>query len=139
MKVETMQQGSDIAASISGKVSVASGAGTAVYATASGQNAIALLSIVFTAATFFVNWYYERRNAQLSEEKAEREYELQMQRLEMERLDKQERRRIMAEWAHAESRREKQSVELLDEVKKLQPFGASGIMPFDSTNIGGGK
>ena len=129
MTGDIMQQSGDIAASISGKVSVASGAGTAVYATASGHNIIALLSIVFTAATFFVNWYYEKRNVQLSEEKAKREYELEKRRLEMETQDRKDRLRIMEDWAQSERRRDAQGVELLDEVRKLQPFGASSLPP----------
>lgn len=133
-----MQHGGDLAAGVTGKISVASGAGTAVYSASSGHNMIAILSIIFTAATFFVNWYYERRNAELASEKAAREHELLQQRLEMETIDREERRRIMEEaWNRAEKRREKESAALLLEMKKAG-FKDSGFSPADfaDTNTG---
>lgn len=138
------QNTGDLAASVTGKISVASGAGTAVYSASSGHNMIAILSIVFTAATFFVNWYYERRNAQLAEDKAARELELQQQRLEMEAHDRDEKRRIMEEaWARAEKRRDKQGQEMLAEMRRngRPAFRDSGMQPLDfgATDLGGGK
>lgn len=138
------QTGGDLAASVTGKISVASGAGTAVYSASSGHNMIAILSIIFTAATFFVNWYYEKRNAKLAQDKAERELELQQKRLEMETYDREEKRRIMEDaWSRAEDRRAKQGERMLAEMRRSgkPQFRDSGVQPFDfgATDFGGGK
>ena len=135
------QNSVDRAASVTGKISVASGAGTAVYSASSGHNMIAILSIVFTAATFFVNWYYEKRNTALAQEKTEREHELAQQRLAMETHDREERRRIMEEaWARAEKRREKESATIIRQARRA--FPDSGLTPppdFGATDPGCGK
>lgn len=138
---------SDAIASVAGKLTVASGAGTAVYAAGSNENMLALIGLVFTALSFFVNWYYERRakqlrqqeietSAALQREKNEREYELQRQRLEIETFDREERRRIMEDaWARAEKRRAKQSEAMIAEMRKSgKPFFAPDSIigaPFD--------
>lgn len=134
--MSTMQNGGDLAASVTGKISVASGAGTAVYSASSGHNMIAILSIIFTAATFFVNWYYERRNTALAEEKAKREYELAQQRLEMETHDREEKRRLWENaWTRAEKRREKQGNEIL----RRAGFKDSGFTPLPDFGDTGDK
>ena len=133
------QNGGDLAASVTGKISVASGAGTAVYSASSGHNMIAILSIVFTAATFFVNWYYEKRNTALAEEKAKREHELAQQRLAMETHDREERRRIMEDaWSRAEKRRLKQGEEILRRAG-FKDSGFPSPPDFGTTDIGGCK
>lgn len=137
--MSTMQNSGDLAASVTGKISVASGAGTAVYSASSGHNMIAILSIIFTAATFFVNWYYEKRNTALAEEKAKREHELAQQRLKMETHDREERRRIMEDaWSRAEKRRADESATIIRHARRA--FSDSGFTPphdFGATDPGG--
>ena len=137
---------SDAIAGVAGKLTVASGAGTAVYGAINSEALITICGLLFTAASFFINWHYERRNkklrqleietnAQLQREKNEREYELQRQRLQMETFDREERRRIMeAAWVKAEKRREKQGEAMMAEMRKTgrAVFRDSAPLPLDS-------
>lgn len=110
----------DTAASVTGKLAVASGAGGAAYASVNGESLIAFASLIFTALAFFVNWYYERRKVRLQEQNAEREHLLAQQRLEMEAFDRAEQRRIMeAAWAKAEKRREKRDAAAITQMQQL--------------------
>ena len=140
----------DAIAAIAGKATIASGAGTAVYGAVNSEMVIATLGTLFTAASFFVNWYYERRskqlrqqeieiNAALQRERNEHEYELQRQRLEIETFDREERRRIMEDaWSRAEKRRAKQSEAIIAEMRKTgKPFFAPDTIigaPFDTAD-----
>lgn len=104
---------------IAGKATIASGAGTAVYGAVNSEMFIALLGVLFTAASFFVNWYYERRRVELQRDKNEQEYDLQRQRLQIEAFDREEKRRIMEDaWSRAEKSRVKQSEAMLAEMRK---------------------
>ena len=138
---------SDAVSGIASKLTVASGAGAATYGAVNGQTIITVLGLMFTAASFFLDWYSKRRsralqqeemeiNAALQREKNERDYELQQQRLQMETHDREERRRIMEDaWSRAEKRRERQAEAMLAEVRKtgrpfFAPDSAMGV-PFD--------
>ena len=112
---------SDTIASVAGKLTVASGAGTAVYGAVNAEALLAIGGLVFTAASFFVNLYFERRakqlraleietNARLQRERNEREYELQRQRLEIEARDRAEQRRMQQEnFERIEARKQEES------------------------------
>ena len=143
---------SDAIAGVASKLTVASGAGAATYGAVNGQAIVTVIGLVFTAASFFLDWYSKRRsrelqqyeaeiNAKLQREKNEREYELQRQRLQMETFDREERRRIMEEaWSRAEKRRVKQSEAMLAEMRKTgRPFFAPETVigaPFDMAHGG---
>lgn len=141
---------SDAIAGVASKLTVASGAGAATYGAVNGQTIITVLGLVFTAASFFLDWYSKRRsrelqqyeaemNAELQRERNERELELQRQRLEMETHDREERRRIMEDaWSRAEKRRAKQSEAMIAEMRKTgKPIFAPDTTigaPFDLAN-----
>ena len=111
----------DAIASIAGKLTVASGTGTAVYGAVNAETMIAVAGAFFTIASFFLNWYYEQRakklrqrevesNIALQREKNELEYRLQRQRIEMENFDRAEQRRIMQEqFERVEARKKEES------------------------------
>jgi hypothetical protein len=111
---------SDAIGGIAGKLTVASGAGGAAYATVSGETLIAIASLSFTAAAFFVNWFYEQKKAKREEVRLENERLLAQQRLEMEAFDRAEQRRIMeAAWAKAEKRRAKRDAAAITQMQQL--------------------
>lgn len=127
-----METRADAFGSIAGKLTVASGAGGAAYATVSGETLIAIASLSFTAAAFFVNWFYEQKKAKREEARLENERLLAQQRLEMEAFDRAEQRRIMeAAWAKAEKRRKKESEARITEMARLgKPiFYDTGMTP----------
>ena len=132
-----METRADAFGSIAGKLTVASGAGGAAYATVSGETLVAIASLAFTAAAFFVNWHYERKKAAREEQRLENERLLAQQRLEMEAFDRAEQRRIMeAAWAKAEKRREKRDAAAITQMQQL-----GGLPAFRDTgmpHIGGG-
>jgi hypothetical protein len=99
---------SDAIASVAGKLTVASGAGTAVYAVGSNEHMFAIIGLLLSAGSFLLDWYSKRRsrelrrqeietNAALQREKNEREYELHRKRLEIEAFDRAEQRRLSQE------------------------------------------
>ena len=127
-----MDTRADAIGNIAGKLTVASGAGGAAYATVSGETLIALVSLAFTAAAFFVNWHYERKKAAREEQRLEHERVMAQQRLDMEKFDRAEQRRIMeAAWAKAEKRRKKESEARITEMARLgKPiFHDTGMTP----------
>lgn len=132
-----MTHSPDAVTAVTGKLAVASGAGGAVYATATGENMIAILSIAFTAATFIVNWYFERKKTALQAEKNASDAALAQQRLEMEAFDRAEQRRIMeAAWAKAEKRREKRDAAAITQMQQLGSLPA--FRDTGMPHIGGG-
>lgn len=121
----------ETAASVTGKLAVASGAGGAAYASVNGESLIAFASLIFTALAFFVNWYYERRKTQLQEQNAEREHLLAQQRLEMEAFDRAEQRRIMeAAWAKAE-KRDAAAITQMQQLGGIPSFRDTGMQQLD--------
>ena len=126
---------SDAISGVASKLTIASGAGAATYGAVNSQTIITVLGLVFTAASFFLDWYSKRRSRELQRERNERELELQRQRLEMETHDREERRRIMeAAWVKAEKRREKQGEAMMAEMRKTgrAVFRDSAPLPLDS-------
>lgn len=130
---------SDAISGVASKLTVASGAGAATYGVVNSQTIITVLGLLFTAASFFLDWYSKRRSRELQRERNERELELQRQRLEMETHDREERRRIMEDaWSRAEKRRAKQSEAMIAEMRKTgKPIFAPDTTigaPFDLAN-----
>lgn len=130
---------SDAISGVASKLTVASGAGAATYGAVNSQTIIMVLGLLFTAASFFLDWYSKRRSRELQRERNERELELQRQRLEMETHDREERRRIMEDaWSRAEKRRAKQHEAMIAEMRKTgKPIFAPDTTigaPFDLAN-----
>lgn len=114
---------SDAIGSVASKLTVASGAGTAVYAASSNENIIAILSVIFTAASFVLDWFSKRRSRELERLRLENENEQQRRRIEMER-EFQSRRIEMEMHDRAEQRRIMQEQFELVEARKQQESNA---------------
>lgn len=119
---------SDAVASIAGKMTIAGGTGSAVYAFNINENMLAIISVVFTIASFLLDLYAKKRakeqrqheielQAEIQREKNARDYELQQLRLQIQQ----------EQFAQIEARKERQFTQAMQ--SGYHPLPDSALPP----------